>query len=205
MHPFLDGNGRTARAVEALLLQRCGLRDTLFIAMSNYYYDEKNAYLKALSDVRANDHDLTPFLVFGLKGIEQQCMRLIAEIRRELAKVLFRDRMFDLFYRMETPRSRFIAERQVKILTFLLERNMSFKELLAAMATSYLSLKNPLKAFVRDIDKLETLQAIKVEESGADDSIVSVRLEWPMEITETEFFKLIKRMPKSKMFTFLDH
>ena len=45
MHPFLDGNGRTARALEALMLQRTGLRDTLFIAMSNYYYENKTAYL----------------------------------------------------------------------------------------------------------------------------------------------------------------
>ncbi|MBI3680677.1 MAG: Fic family protein, partial [Acidobacteria bacterium] len=37
IHPFLDGNGRTARALEALMLQRAGLRNTLFIAMSNYY------------------------------------------------------------------------------------------------------------------------------------------------------------------------
>ena len=38
MHPFVDGNGRTARALEALMLQRAGLRDSSFIAMSNYYY-----------------------------------------------------------------------------------------------------------------------------------------------------------------------
>ena len=65
MHPFLDGNGRTARALEALMLQRTGLRDSLFIAMSNYYYEEKNGYLTALAEVRASDHDLTPFLLFG--------------------------------------------------------------------------------------------------------------------------------------------
>ena len=67
MHPFLDGNGRTARALEALMLQRAGLRDALFIAMSNYYYDEKNNYLAALAEVRRRNHDLTPFLVLGLK------------------------------------------------------------------------------------------------------------------------------------------
>ena len=53
MHPFLDGNGRTARALEALMLQRTGLRDTLFIAMSNYYYEHKINYLNALNDTRA--------------------------------------------------------------------------------------------------------------------------------------------------------
>jgi Fic family protein len=76
LHPFLDGHGRTARAIEALMLQRVGLRDTLFIAMSNYYYEEKTAYLQALTDTRAANHHLTPFLKFALKGIEIQCSRL---------------------------------------------------------------------------------------------------------------------------------
>ncbi|HEX4196517.1 MAG TPA: Fic family protein, partial [Caulobacteraceae bacterium] len=59
MHPFMDGNGRTARAVEALLLQRSGLKQALFIALSNYYYDEKITYLKTLASVRASDGNLT--------------------------------------------------------------------------------------------------------------------------------------------------
>ena len=99
MHPFLDGNGRTARALEALMLQRTGLRDTLFIAMSNYYYENKTAYLTALNDARENDHDLTPFLKFALRGIEIQCRRLLGEIRQQVAKALFRNTMTDLFGR----------------------------------------------------------------------------------------------------------
>src|SRR5713226_9449265 len=89
MHPFLDGNGRTARALEALLLQRAGLRDTCFIAMSNYYYEEKTSYLAALAQVRARS-DLTPFLEFGLKGVATQSRRLLAEIQHEMKKALFR-------------------------------------------------------------------------------------------------------------------
>ncbi len=75
MHPFLDGNGRTARALEALVLRRAHLKDTLFVAMSNYYDDEKDTYLAILSEVRSRDHDLTPFIRFGLRGIHLQCQR----------------------------------------------------------------------------------------------------------------------------------
>lgn len=131
MHPFLDGNGRTARAMEAFFLQRCGLRDTLFIAMSNYY-EEKNSYLQALADVRANGHDLTPFLSFGLKGIELQCRRLFDEIRVNVSRALYRNLMFDLFNRLKSARKRVIAERQIKILTLLLDRTMTFGELVGA-------------------------------------------------------------------------
>ena len=58
MHPFHDGNGRTARALEALILRRAQLRGSLFVAMSNYYYDEKDAYLNCLSEVRRRNYDL---------------------------------------------------------------------------------------------------------------------------------------------------
>ena len=57
MHPFLDGNGRTARALEALMLQRAGLRDTAFVAMSNDYYEEKQGFLSILAEVRQKRHD----------------------------------------------------------------------------------------------------------------------------------------------------
>jgi hypothetical protein len=54
------------------MLQRLGLKDTLFIAMSNYYYEEKASYLAALSESRANRHDLGSFLIFGLKVLDKK-------------------------------------------------------------------------------------------------------------------------------------
>ena len=86
MHPFLDGNGRTVRALEALMLRRAGLTDRAFVAMSNYYYDEKAAYLRILSEVRQGGHDLTPFLIFALNGVRIQCERLTAEIRKQMQR-----------------------------------------------------------------------------------------------------------------------
>ena len=205
MHPFLDGNGRTARAMEAFFLQRCGLRDTLFIAMSNYYYEEKNSYLQALADVRASDHDLTPFLCFGLKGIELQCRRLFDEIRANVSKALYRNLMFDLFNRLKSARKRVIAERQIRILTLLLDRTMMLDELIGATEGTYRNLKNPVRGLIRDIKGLIQLKAIAVRRVNEDKYEISVRLEWPTEITETEFFKRIKEMPKAKTHGFLDH
>src|SRR5262249_40349587 len=104
MHPFLDGNGRTARALEAMRLRRPGWIDPLFIEMSNYYYDEKTTYLISLSKVRERQHDLTEFLIFGLRGIAIQCRRLFNEIRTQVSKALFRNLMYDLFSRLDSAR-----------------------------------------------------------------------------------------------------
>ncbi len=84
MHPFLDGNGRTARAVEALLRQHAGTGTHWLISVSSYYDDEKAVHFSALEAVQAGDHDLTPFLKFGLTGIRLEGQRLFDEIEHEI-------------------------------------------------------------------------------------------------------------------------
>jgi Fic family protein len=204
MHPFLDGNGRTARALEALMLQRTGLRDTLFIAMSNYYYEQKTAYLNALAETRAGGHDLTPFLKLGLKGIETQCRRLFSEIRDQVKKALFRNTVTDLFGRLRSPRKRVMSARHVQILNLLLdEEAMTLADVTKRTRHLY-TVKNPHKALIRDLNYLIGLAAMRAkrlpEESGF---LLSINLEWPTEITETEFFKRVKEMPKGKVYGFL--
>ena len=206
MHPFLDGNGRTARAMEALLLRRAELTDRAFVAMSNYYYDEKPAYLRILSEVRQGGHDLTPFLIFALQGVRIQCERLTAEIRKHMQRALFRDTMYSLFHRLKTKRKRVIGARQVEILKVLLEqKEAGVLELFKKTEFAYKSVKDGTKAFVRDLSQLEALQAIRVSEGPPNfpDRTVSINLDWPQEIDEGEFLRRMKSMPKGKTFKFL--
>ena len=181
------------------MLQRAGLRDALFIAMSNYYYDEKNGYLATLAEARERNHDLTPFLVFGLKGIALQCERLSAEIRTQVSKALFRDVMYDLFRRLQSKRKRVIAQRQIEILKLLLrEDSMELSTLTAATRPLYGELKNPVHALVRDLRQLEHLTAVTFRRDANNSFWVDLRLEWPTEITQTAFFERVKSFPKAK-------
>lgn len=204
MHPFLDGNGRTARALEALLLGRGGLRDACFIAMSNYYYDEKTAYLAALAETRRRQHDLTPFLLFSLKGISQQSRRLLSEIRHHLQKAVFRNLMQDLFGRLRSPKKRVIAERQVRILNVLLDDDLVVDDdLYRKLERSYEGLVHPWRAFVRDINGLWQLKAIGVRRRGEKEFAFYPRLEWPTEMSESDFLQRIETLPRAKTFRFL--
>jgi Fic family protein len=199
MHPFMDGNGRTARALEALLLQQAGLRDTCFIALSNYYYEEKNAYLQALAESRARDHDLTPFLAFGLKGLTLQVGRVLAEIKTQAQKAVFRNLMYDLFGRLKTPRKRVLAERQLEILRLLLKQDaMDIREAYDQVKGHYETLHHSTGAFVRDIFGLEELGALKLPPHAPFD-VITLNLDWPAQITESGFMEKIKNMPKAKM------
>jgi cell filamentation protein, protein adenylyltransferase len=204
MHPFLDGNGRTARALEALVLQGAGLTDRAFIAMSNYYYDEKNSYLAALAAVRANNHDLTQFLIFGLRGVRLQSQRLFAEIRKNMQRALFRNMMFDLFNRLENTRKRVIKNRQIEILKVLLGVDeIDFHELAQKVQVHYGGKSHFGKAFIRDMSGLIELRAIKIDKVADHKWNIAIRLEWPSEITDSDFFEKIRNMPKGKMYKFL--
>jgi Fic family protein len=204
MHPFLDGNGRTARALEVLLLGRAGLKDVAFIAISNYYYEEKPRYLAALAETRQRRHDLTPFLVFALKGVATQCERLLQQIRLELRKGVFRNTMHDLYGLLQTPRKRVIAQRQLEILKELLRQAdwIEFIDLLRITSKHYADLKHPAKACINDLGELSVMGAI--EERDSESSIeFRVNLDWPAKITEPEFRKKLKEMPKARTTSFL--
>lgn len=204
MHPFLDGNGRTARAMEALMLQRVGLRDTLFIAMSNYYYEEKPNYLMALSETRALNHDLTPFLKFALKGIEKQCSRLFSEIRLQVARALYRNTVTDLFGRLRSPRKRVMSDRHVQLLQLLLDNDNQTLAEIGKRTSGFYKVRNPRKALLRDLAYLINLEAISAKRpADAGQLMFSINLDWPTQITETEFFKRVKEMPKAKVYGFL--
>lgn len=206
MHPFLDGNGRTARVLEALMLQRAGLRDTCFIAMSNYYYDEKPRYLAALAEVQSRGHDLTPFLSFGLSGITRQVQRLLVEIQHEMKKALFQNVMVSLFDRMATKRRRVMAKRQLAVLQLLLAEKdpLPLVDLRSKAAHLYAGLRKPDHGLIRDLNNLVWLRAIRTYKQGDGSLCLGVRLEWPTEITEKAFFQRIKTLPGAKAPLFLE-
>jgi hypothetical protein len=63
--------------------------------------------------------------------------------------------------------------------------------------------KNPDKALARDLNYLLELQAIRVRElQEPRGCALSVNLEWPTQVTETEFFRRVRSMPKGKVYGF---
>ena len=205
MHPFLDGNGRTARALESLLMKRAGLSDKCFVAMSNYYYEEKSTYLAKLAEVRENDHNLNEFLKFGLEAVTKKCAALSREVKKEISKAIYRNTMYDMFNRMVGPKKRVLGKRQLAILAELLDEGALDVDLLYdRVEIKYARLKHGEKAFIRDLQNLLALKAIDVDLEDHTRPTFFVRLEWPSKISENEFLQRLRNLPKAKTYPFLD-
>ena len=92
IHPFGDGNGRTSRAVESYLLYQAGINARGFYSLANYYYQHRPEYVRHLRLVqfRSTD-DLTPFVVFALRGLAEELEAVHEEVLAEVRVISFRD------------------------------------------------------------------------------------------------------------------
>ncbi|MEX0786190.1 MAG: Fic family protein [Dehalococcoidia bacterium] len=92
IHPFGDGNGRTARAVEAFLLYKGGINARGFYSLANFYYQRRTEYVDLLDAVRfQTDGNLTPFARFALQGLVDELTSVHAIVLDEVRIIAFRD------------------------------------------------------------------------------------------------------------------
>ena len=193
MHPFGDGNGRTARAVEAHMLRAAGVNGQVFVSLSNYYYEHQDRYLEALYETRRHGHDLTPILKFGLGAIESQCNRLADEVLNHNKRVLGREFAHSLFGKLRSQRRRALGERQLAIIRTLLDAGpLPLPDLVNRVRDHYADLKYPNRALLRDLNGLFALDALEFE-----DGQFSIDLDWPQKYSESELLERFEKMPSA--------
>ena len=193
MHPFGDGNGRTARAVEAFMLRQAGVNDRVMVSLSNYYYNHKDEYLGALFESRQSGHDLTPFLRFALPAVAERCNAVAGQILANHNRLLFREFARSLFSQLRSPRRRVLAERQMQMLEILLDStSIDLGDFFARTLSHYQGIKYPFRAQIRDLVGLMDLGAVTLH--GAH---IQVNMEWPQQFSQSELLERYENMPSA--------
>ncbi|MBE2289018.1 MAG: Fic family protein [Chitinophagaceae bacterium] len=83
IHPFADGNGRTARALFYWYLLRKGYWLTEYLSISRLILRAKAQYARAYQYTEIDDHDLTYFILFNLKTMKLSFEELRSYIQRK--------------------------------------------------------------------------------------------------------------------------
>lgn len=125
IHPFLDGNGRVARAAATLVLFKEGYDIKRFFSLEEYYDREPLAYYEALQSVAKQDGNLTSWLEYFTEGLAIELTRI-----KEKVKSLSTDLKIK---KSLGGQQLALSERQIKIVEFVQEngflQNKSFFEL----------------------------------------------------------------------------
>jgi Fic family protein len=149
IHPFWDGNGRTARLLEAIVLHSAGMK-YVPKELSNYYYRNVDAYYWTFSNGIRLRKDSSPFQEFSLGGIVSSLKEVKGRIVYFIRKFALRD-----FYRF-LRRKKDISSRQFEFLGLLLDNPVSFtlQDLDEMMPFSVLYRKVSTQTVRRDLKKL---------------------------------------------------
>ena len=83
VHPFSDGNGRTARAMFYWYMLRQGYWLTEYLSISRVIAKSKKSYEKAFLYTEADDMDLGYFVSYNLRVLEQSFKQLQDYIKRK--------------------------------------------------------------------------------------------------------------------------
>lgn len=76
IHPFLDGNGRVARAFATYILYKEGYDIRKFFSLEEYFDKDALRYYEALQSVEKNDGDLTFWLEYFTLGLSIELSKI---------------------------------------------------------------------------------------------------------------------------------
>lgn len=165
IHPFGNGNGRTARAVEAIMLKSAGIKFVPHM-LSNFYYKNIDDYFWAFSKSERNEkNDITPFVEFFLTGFVASLTEIRDTIFAWIRKFTLED------YYKHLRRAKVITQRQFNFLTLLLNNLQGFflKDLYEKDFFKVIYRGISERTARRDLENLKEKRLIIINEKGSYD------------------------------------
>lgn len=154
IHPFTDGNGRTARTIFYWYMLKKGYWLTEYLSISRIIKDTKSQYENAFLYSEADENDLGYFITYHIKTMEKAYAALKLYISRKQQEV------FQAAKFMKIPN---VNDRMAQILKILhddSERIFTIKEIEARFHISNFTARTDLKTLV-ELGFLDMIQVNK--------------------------------------------
>ncbi len=158
IHPFTDGNGRTARAIFYWYMLKKGYWLTEYLSISRIIKDSKSQYEKAYLYSEIDENDLTYFITYHTRTMEKAF---------EALKVYFNQKQKEVFQAAKFMKMPGVNERMAQILKLIHddpERILSTKEMESRFTVSNYTARTDLKSLV-ELGFLEIIQVNKQKQN----------------------------------------
>ena len=151
IHPFIDGNGRTARLLATLILYKSGFDHRRFFALDDFYDEDRSAYYETLKYVQKDKGDLTRWLEYFTEGVLYSVNK-VKEVVTKIGLVPKPDNALQLE----------LTQRQIKILEQIREKGKVVNKDLRAM------LEISRQAVLKEMSKLIEMELVELVGKGRD-------------------------------------
>lgn len=162
IHPFGNGNGRTARLIEFHLLMSAGMPSPAAHLLSNHYNETRAEYYRQLDLASKSGGDLLPFLRYAVQGLVDGLRAQLSLVWEQQWDITWQNYVHELF-QSKTSAS---DARQRHLALDLGSRNdwvngSDITELTPRLAKAYAN-KTP-KTVQRDLNVLASMKLIERE------------------------------------------
>ena len=164
IHPFIDGNGRLARAIEALILHHHGgFAPYCFPINAQYYYKNRNKYFELLR-YTDDTQDFIPFIVFAVEGIVEYLKTIKKSLLDKITVTLTMD------YIHQLTKSKKILKRHENLIEIMFGLGeLEIKDFWAHPAIKGLYHNVSESTRKRDLPRLLALDLITISEQQDDE------------------------------------
>lgn len=111
IHPFLDGNGRVARALSTFILFQEGYDIRKFFSLEEYFDSDASSYYMALQSVERNEGDITEWLEYFTQGLAIELNKIKEKIEKISVDSNLKQRLGGAPI--------LLSERQIKIIEYI--------------------------------------------------------------------------------------
>ncbi len=117
IHPYGNGNGRTARLLEYYLLMRAGLPAPACHLLSDHYNRTREEYYRLLTKSSAkHPYNISEFILYALQGFQDGLRQQIDLIQSEQSRIIWRQLVHSSFAKQRPSES---LQRRRKLAFFI--------------------------------------------------------------------------------------
>jgi Fic family protein len=144
IHPFLDGNGRVARALSTLILFMDGYDIRRFFSLEEYFDSDAQKYYEALQSVTKKEGDLTNWLEYFSLGLAIELSKIKDKVEKISIDAKLKERL--------GGKPLLLSDRQLKLIEYIQKvgflQNQAFPSLFPMVSED--TILNELKVLLKE-------------------------------------------------------
>jgi len=158
IHPFGDGNGRTARLIEFQILRTTGIPSAAAHLLSNHFNATRNRYYQMLDKASRSSDGIYEFVHYALEGLVDQLRDQIHSVQGEQVKVHWINHIFNTFKGEHSKKDERQRDLMIELTSRVQFEYKEIKQMTPKIAVMYANLTEiTLKRDIDDLLKLGLL------------------------------------------------
>jgi Fic family protein len=164
IHPFGDGNGRTARLVEFGILTAAGIPSVAAHLLSNHYNATRQRYYRELEYASKSGGDLTRFLDYAVEGFVGELQQQLDGVHGWIVEAAWTNHVHAVFAEMHTATRRRQRDLVLALPADTFVPRARISTLTPSLAEAYAG--KQAKTITRDLNALGKLDLIERTSKG---------------------------------------